>query len=104
MKKILWWLLAGTRGGTNRARLLRAIHQRPYNNNQLAKLLDLDFKTTRHHLELLLENGVLVAQGEGYGRVFFLSKDAEFHLEEIEKIWAEIGHTGISTESDEDNE
>ncbi len=102
MKKILLWLLAGTRGGTNRARILQAIHHRPYNNNQLAKLLDLDYKTTRHHLELLLENGVIVTQGEGYGRVFFLSKDTEHHLEEVEKIWAEIGHTGISEDQEED--
>ncbi len=52
----LWYVLTGTRGGTNRVRLLRALDKRPRNANQLADDLDLDYKTVRHHLDVLVEN------------------------------------------------
>jgi DNA-binding transcriptional ArsR family regulator len=50
MEAVLWQVLAGTRGGPNRARLLRAVDDRPRNANQLAEALDLDYKTIEHHL------------------------------------------------------
>ncbi len=53
MEAALWYVLSGTRGGANRARILRALDERPRNANQLAEDLDLDYKTVRHHLEVL---------------------------------------------------
>ena len=52
MEAVLWQVLAGTRGGPNRARLLRAIDERPRNINRLAEDLDLDYKTVQHHMEV----------------------------------------------------
>ena len=43
MKKILWWLIAGTKGGINRARIINVLQQRPYNAHKLAEKLDLDY-------------------------------------------------------------
>lgn len=102
MKRLLWWLLAGTRGGTNRARILMALNQRPYNSNQLAEHLSLDYKTIRHHLDVLLKHEVIVAQGDGYGRMFFLTGETEADFSEIEKIWVQIGNNTIY--NDESNE
>jgi DNA-binding transcriptional ArsR family regulator len=65
--------LAGTLGdpgGPNRARLLRAVDERPRNANQLAEALDLDYKTVRHHLEVLEENGVVRSSDYDYGAVY----------------------------------
>jgi len=45
MEAVLWQVLAGTRGGPNRARLLRAVEERPRNANQPAEALDLDYRT-----------------------------------------------------------
>jgi DNA-binding transcriptional ArsR family regulator len=56
MNKILWWLIAGTKGGINRARIVNEIHKRPYNANQLAEKLKLDYKTIRHHIKILKED------------------------------------------------
>jgi len=53
LRQLLWYLIAGTRGGMNRARILEALHERPYNANQLSETLGLDYRTIRHHLELL---------------------------------------------------
>ena len=42
MEDIIWWLIAGTRGGINRARIINELNSRPYNANQLAKKLNLE--------------------------------------------------------------
>ncbi len=39
LKRILWHLLGGTRGGPMRIRILQALLDRPYNTNQLAVLI-----------------------------------------------------------------
>ena len=52
MEGVLWYVFASTRGGENRARLLRAMDERPRNANQLADDLELDYTTVRHHLEV----------------------------------------------------
>lgn len=91
MKRVLWWLIAGTRGGLNRARIIMALKDMPANANQLAENLDLDYKTIRHHLDLLVENQILVPQGEGYGMVYFLTSEMEANYDEFEKIWVKFG-------------
>jgi hypothetical protein len=50
-KKLLWLLIASTRGGVNRARIMILPHKKSYNVNQLAEFLSLDYTTVRHHLE-----------------------------------------------------
>ena len=104
LKRLLWWLIAGTRGGTNRARIIVELRERPYNANQLAEVLSLDYKTVRHHLDLLIEHGVIVPQGEGYGTVFFLSAEMEADYQEFEQIWVKIGKKGITTANKERDE
>ena len=64
MKTILWWLIAGSKGGINRARIIKELHDRPYNANQLTEKLDLDYKTVRHHLKVLLENRIIESNSE----------------------------------------
>ena len=103
MKRLLWWLLAGTRGGANRARIIAVLKGRPYNANQLTEILELDYKTVRHHLDILVKNGVVVTQGEGYGMMYFLSRDLEDNYDELEEIWEQIGQTGIKETCETDD-
>lgn len=91
MKKILWWLIAGTKGGINRARIIRELNNRPYNAHQLAENLHLDYKTVRHHIKVLEDNNVITASGEKYGTMYFLSSQMEENYELFEQIWHEIG-------------
>ena len=98
MNRLLWWLLAGTRGGANRARIIMTLSERPDNANQLAETLGLDYKTVRHHLDILLKHGVIVTQGDGYGRMFFLSRDMEANYDEFNEIWARIGKKALNEE------
>jgi len=91
MKKILWWLIGGTKGGVNRARIIHNLHQRPYNAHQLAEKLDLDYKTVRHHIKVLEENNVLTSSGEKYGTMYFLTSQMEDNYEIFQEIWHEMG-------------
>ncbi len=86
MEKALWYLLAGTRGGENRARIINALDERPRNANQLAEELDLDYNTVRHHLDVLVDHDVIEAGGGEYGKLYFLTDRFEYHREEFERI------------------
>ncbi len=91
MRRVIWWLIVGTKGGVNRARIIRALKERPYNANQLSELLGLDYKTVRHHLKLLLDNKIITVAGERYGTVYFLSPNMEEEYEVfkdfLDKVW-----------------
>src|SRR6266508_1394682 len=89
--KRLWYLIAATRGGINRARILRTLHDRPYNANDLAGQLDLDYKTVRHHLDVLRENDCVMTLGnEGYGTLYSLSPRLQVHFDDFLEIWRRI--------------
>jgi DNA-binding transcriptional ArsR family regulator len=90
LKRILWHLLGGTRGGPLRIRILQALLDRPYNTNQLAVLLGADYKTIQHHLRVLVENRLLELRGGGYGATYFPSKDLEESMPELEAIVARL--------------
>jgi DNA-binding transcriptional ArsR family regulator len=86
MEAALWYVLTGTRGGANRARILKALDARPRNANQLAESLELDYKTVRHHLDVLLENDVVERSGDDYGAVYLPSSRCRKHWETVEEI------------------
>ncbi len=86
MEKVLWYLIAGTRGGENRVRIIRELEKRPRNANQLASTLDIEYNTVRHHLEMLRDHDVVEAGGQSYGELYFLTEQFERHHEEFEKI------------------
>ncbi len=87
LRQVLWYLIAGTRGGVNRARIIEALRERPYNANQLSEVLGLDYRTVRHHLDLLQKNGLLTRPtGDAYASPYFLSA----HLEGNYGIFEEI--------------
>ena len=89
-KQLLLWLIEGSRGGVNRGKIIEAIKDVPLNANQLCNLLGVDYRTIRHHLEVLEKNHLIVAVGEHYGKVYFLSQDLEMNFEDFEEIWDKI--------------
>jgi len=91
MRYLLGWLIAGTRGGATRAKIIQILKETPQNANQLANQLAMDYRTIRHHLEVLQKNRIVTSAGEGYGTTYFLSPPMEENyvlFEEImKKIW-----------------
>lgn len=90
MEMVLWQTLAGTRGGPNRARILRALDERPRNANQLAEDLSMAYNTIRHHLRVLEKNGVVKSSGANYGTVYLPSERTRSHWDTVEQILSQI--------------
>ncbi|MEM2875388.1 MAG: winged helix-turn-helix domain-containing protein [Candidatus Bathyarchaeia archaeon] len=90
LKYLLGWLIAGTRGGFTRAQIIMALKENPQNANQLTNLLKMDYKTIRHHLEVLKKNGLITSVGERYGTTYFLSPEMEENYALLEEIWKRI--------------
>jgi len=91
LKYLLGWLIAGTRGGVTRSKIIETLREKPQNANQLANFLEMDYRTIRHHLKLLQKNRLITSAGNGYGTTYFLSTELEENyglFEEIlNKLW-----------------
>ncbi|HKZ98028.1 MAG TPA: winged helix-turn-helix domain-containing protein [Thermoplasmata archaeon] len=87
LRQLLWYLIAGTRGGMNRVRIIDALRERPYNAHQLSDALRLDYRTIRHHLDLLQKNGLITRPaGDAYASPYFLSSYLESNFPVFEEI------------------
>jgi hypothetical protein len=73
MKRLLFWLLEGTKGGPMRIQLLSILAKKPMNLRQLSITAGVDYKTAEHHVNLLMKNAVLECSGNGYGQVYFIT-------------------------------
>ncbi|MGD0644836.1 MAG: winged helix-turn-helix domain-containing protein [Candidatus Bathyarchaeia archaeon] len=91
LKYLLGWLIAGTRGGPTRAKIIEALKETPQNANQLAHSLKMDYKTMRHHLEVLEKNKIITSVGDRYGATYFLSQVMEENYFMFEEIMRKIG-------------
>lgn len=60
------------------------------NTNQLRIHLGLDYRTVKHHLEVLEDNELIYSMGHGYGSMFFLTPRIEDNIEDFEEIWSSI--------------
>jgi len=90
MEGTLWYVLTGTRGGRNRIRILQAIDERPRNAHQLAADLDLDYKTVRHHLDVLVDNDIVDKSGDDYGAVYLPTDRVRANWETVEEIFERV--------------
>lgn len=79
-KKLLCYLLQETRGGNTRALILKELIDKSHNANQLAQALNMDYKTIRHHLCVLMKNGIITNGTEGNTSVYYLTKNMESNL------------------------
>ncbi|QQG48449.1 MAG: winged helix-turn-helix transcriptional regulator [archaeon] len=91
LRGLLWFLLGGTRGGENRARILQKIRVRPSNMNQLANDLDLQYKAVQHHIKVLHRSSLLIASGEKYGMTYSLSSWMKGHVDIFDEICTTLG-------------
>ena len=89
---IIQWMIGGTRGGFNRARLIDVLHDSPQNAHQLSQELDLDYSTIRHHLDALEKNGLVTPLGDAYGKMYFLSDNLLDNYGFFMEIWEQIGN------------
>ncbi len=102
LRRLLWYLLGGTRGGPNRAEIIKILQNRPCNANQLAETLRVDYKTVQHHIRILEENGLVSLANKGsYGAVLFLTAKMEDAIPILDEIWSRIGTRKINARAKE---
>ncbi|HEX6254016.1 MAG TPA: winged helix-turn-helix domain-containing protein [Nitrososphaera sp.] len=89
-KRVLWFLFAGSRGGENRIRIIDFLKKRPYNINQLADALEVDYKLVQHHIGVLERNNMVTKAGEKYAVLYFISNYLEANIEAFNEIQAAI--------------
>src|SRR5437879_13146899 len=100
LRRLLWYLLGGTRGGPNRAEIIKTLQNRPCNAHQLAEALKVDYKTILHHLKILKENGLITPSEEGaYGAVLFLTLKMEAALHILAVILSKVRARKMSQQS-----
>ena len=90
-KRVLWYLIGSTKGGANRAKILKLLNERPANPNQLSTVLKLDYKTVLHHLKVLSENGLIITDNKDkYGAIYFLTPLMENNYASLRAILDKI--------------
>ena len=95
-KRLLWFLFAGSRGGENRIRIIEHLKDRPYNMNQLAEVLGIDYKAVQHHVGVLEKNNMVSKAGEKYGVLYFISNYLEANIEAFNEIKAAIDKKNLN--------
>jgi len=86
IKRLFWFLFAGTRGGVNRIRIISYLRNIPSNTNRLAEEMNLDYKAVQHHLKTLEQSNLVTKVGNNYGATYFpsvLFEDGEAVFDEI---------------------
>ncbi len=86
IKRVMWYLFAGMRGGVTRIRILELLSKRPYNMNQIGKEIGMDYKTVQHHIKVLEENRLITPEEKKYGTIYFPSQIFEQNRDIFEKI------------------
>ncbi len=85
-QKLLCYLIQGTRGGKTRALILKHLNDRSYNAHQLSTVMNMDYKTIRHHLGVLIKNGIVEKGNDGYSDLYFISKNMEEDLNKFNEV------------------
>lgn len=86
MNGLLAQLVGGTRGGTNRARIIVTLRAEPMNAHALASTLEVDYKTVTYHLRILEKHGFVEPESEGYGKPWAVAGWLIGHHEELDAL------------------
>ena len=85
-RRLLMYVFTGTRGGYTRLKIISLLSDRPFNTNQIASEMGLDYKAIQHHLAVLEKNNLVIKVGEKYGAIFHLSNYLEANILALDDV------------------
>ncbi|MBI5146368.1 MAG: winged helix-turn-helix transcriptional regulator [Thaumarchaeota archaeon] len=85
-RRLLLYVFTGTRGGYTRLKIISLLSGRPFNTNQIASEMNLDYKAIQHHLDVLMKNNLVAKLGEKYGAMFYLSNYLEANILALDDV------------------
>ena len=85
-RKLLLYLFTGTKGGYSRLKIIMYLEARPFNTNQLAQELKMDYKAVQHHMRVLEKNNLVTRVGEKYGAIYHLSNFLEVNISSLGEV------------------
>ena len=100
-KMVLWFIIAGTRGGPNRAKILNLVKVTPMNANKIATVLNLDHKTVIHHLKILAKNKLVSKADKDYSAEYRLTQIMEENQNVLDEIMMKIKLKHIKKSSEQ---
>jgi len=90
LKQKLSYLMLGQQGGENRIKILERLDERSYNINQLANVLDLNYRTVKHHIRVLSNHELIECSGDGYGNVYYLTPKMEENYDILQDMKSKL--------------
>lgn len=89
-RRLLWYLIAGSKGGENRVKIINLLQETPLNINRMAEVLNLNYKAVQHHINVLEKNNLVSHMGEKYGIMYFVSNYLESNIDTYKEIVSKI--------------
>jgi len=87
VRKLLVWLLYASKGGGTRLRILSLLKQNgSLNVSQIARMLEVNYRTVTYHLEILEAHNLVEKTQTGHGIYYRLSDAGLANWDLIEKI------------------
>ncbi len=87
MNDLFYWLFVGSKGSTNRVKIVKLLYENPYNAKNISDKLELNYKTVRHHLKLLEDYDIVATPpGVRYGLLYFLTEEMKENYKLFMKI------------------
>lgn len=86
IKRLLNQIFLQRKGGKTSAKIMDLLLIRPYNGNQIAKIIKMDYNTIEYHLNILCESKLVLCESKGYGSLYYPTDLLLNNYEEYEKI------------------
>lgn len=91
------WRIFTSKGGENRIRIINALLERPYNTNEVAEILNINYRTAQHHLVVLRKANYIDEGRNAYGTMYSIAEYFKRNKELFDRIKNENGNTEKDT-------